>query len=295
MIGAYKLTGSLLAAAAIAGCSSGGEPTPTMAGTWHVTIHTLTSGAITPSSFDVVIAPSGATYAVSMPELTWTGGPSGVPVVFNAPPAMVRYSADSLTGFGEEAFGLQAVGLCGEVSFGGTLNASKDSLHNAVIGVADTMVALGSSFACYRRWTGTFTAVKTSGGGSLPPAPPAPVAAGAWHVIVGAANQGTVAPDTFDATLVAQADTLAATLPSMTWTSGGVTAYDTLPFAAVVADTLTLGQYRHSRPNACQYVFYTGLIRADTAEGTMFVADTNLGAAPPVCVVRSYAPFRATK
>src|SRR5258708_2051965 len=72
------------------GCSNSTGPAPTLAGTWHVSVGTLTAGTISPSSFDVVVTASGDSFLATIPTLTWSVGPvaydtlASVEVVFDS-------------------------------------------------------------------------------------------------------------------------------------------------------------------------------------------------------------------
>jgi len=281
----------LVGVAALVACSSSDNtaPTPTLAGTWHVSIQSLDSGTITPSTFDVNVKSSGSGYVVSMPTLVWSGG-----MTFNAPASLVAFSTDTLAGFGTQVFGLNYFAACGAIEIYGRPSSNKDSLANAKLLIADTMISLSGSPACQGRWHGTISAKKTGGPGS-PPAPPAPAPAGSWQVTMGAATTGTVTPNPFTADIVAAANTLGVTMPSLTY-SVGPTVFDSTPFAFVTGDTLTFGVLQHNGVNECQLTYFAGVTRGDTTDGTMFVLDTNTVAPLVVpCRPRSFAPFRAHK
>src|SRR6266540_3800164 len=63
----------ILAAAGLwIACSDSNGPAPTITGTWHVTVGTLTSGTISPSTFDAVITASGDSFLATVPHLTWS-------------------------------------------------------------------------------------------------------------------------------------------------------------------------------------------------------------------------------
>ena len=76
-------------------CSSSTAPKPTVAGTWHVALGALTSGSLSPASFDVVVPSSGS--VVTMPGLTWSVGS----VLFDSVPSIPVFSDTTVFGFGE--------------------------------------------------------------------------------------------------------------------------------------------------------------------------------------------------
>ena len=67
---------SVLATALVA-CSDTTIPSPTIAGTWQVTIQSVRTGTLTPLQFDVVITPATeSTFNVVMPPIVWSEGPA---------------------------------------------------------------------------------------------------------------------------------------------------------------------------------------------------------------------------
>ena len=123
-----------LLAGLLVGCSSSTAPAPTLAGTWHVSVGPLTSGTITPTSFDITVTKSGASYAVSMPALTWSGG-----LVFDSGPNLEGFSDTTYAGF--VAFTHSPTHLCEFVTIAGVKNQAIDTLSGAEIAVesADTV------------------------------------------------------------------------------------------------------------------------------------------------------------
>ncbi len=282
-----RRTAWLCGVVALGACSSSESPKPTLAGTWQVAIHSFNKGSISPSTFAVSVWASGDSFIVSMPTLTWTGGPSGATEAFNLPPTMVRFSTDTLTGFGASIFGIPG---CGSVTISGHPNASKDTLESAVVTIADTMVTFGSTTACESRWTGSVTASKAGNAGSPPAPPPAPNPVGTWHVTVAQLTSGTLTTP-FDMVI---ANDSQATVPSLTWTvNSTATAYDSLSWFGAHVDTVSAGMRRHTAQNSCQVTTLYGEVRADTMVGTAFVADTN--AMGHSCQVLSYGTFRAVR
>ncbi len=69
------LGAGLVAAALASACSkSSTQPPPSVAGTWHVTVGTLTQGAVNPPTFDITLSQQGTTYTGTMPNgLGWMG------------------------------------------------------------------------------------------------------------------------------------------------------------------------------------------------------------------------------
>ncbi len=285
---------AVLCAAIALGCSTSESPAPTLAGTWQVAIRSFNKGAISPSTFNVSVWPSGDSFIVAMPALTWTGGPTGASVAFNLPPNIVRFSTDTLTGFGESVFGIEFAGSCASVTISGHPNPSKDSLENAVVTIADTMVSIGGGgFACQSRWTGSATVSKVGSAGTAPAAPPTPNPVGSWLVSVDQLTSGALTPSPFTAVISSASQ---ATIPTLTWTvNNSPAAYDSLDYFATSVDTVAFGMHRQMGQNGCQDTFFEGKVRADTMVGTVFVADTIMAPGPPYCRVLSYGTFRATR
>lgn len=115
----------------LVGCSSSTAPKPSIAGTWHVTLSTLNSGTMAPTSFDVKVKQSGSGYLVTMPALMWSGG-----LTFDSGPALAVFTDSTKAGFTELAHGPHAV-LCESVSIYGTKNPGLDTLSGASIVIED--------------------------------------------------------------------------------------------------------------------------------------------------------------
>lgn len=139
--------GGLLTRLAIAGlgaaCTSSTAPPsgPTVAGTWHVTSAALSSGTLSPSTFDIVVTPVGHSYVASLPALTWSVGP----LVFNTQAHIVPYVDTTL--FVVEELPTSPTLPCEFVTIGGRKNASIDSLMSPTIEVFDSDTGAGSSCA----------------------------------------------------------------------------------------------------------------------------------------------------
>ncbi len=73
-------------------CSGSTNPSPTIAGVWHVTVLSLDSGTVAPSTFTVVITPvTESTFAVAMPRIVWSVGP----VTYDTLARIGHYQGDS--------------------------------------------------------------------------------------------------------------------------------------------------------------------------------------------------------
>jgi len=122
----------------IAGCSSSSTaPKPSLAGTWHVSVGTLNSGTLSPSSFDVTVTQTGGNYTVSMPTLTWSGG-----LVFDSGPNLEGFSPSDTIDAGFIAFThAPHAHLCEFVMINGRKNQGLDTLKGGQIGLesADTI------------------------------------------------------------------------------------------------------------------------------------------------------------
>ena len=125
-----RIAFTLAAAGAVwLACSDSNGPAPNLAGTWHVSIGTLNSGTISPSTFDIVLTASGDTFLATIPHLTWSIGS----VVFDTL-VSVGVEEDSFLVVSEQS----SPRLCDYVAITGRANTSRDTLHGAVFAVADT-------------------------------------------------------------------------------------------------------------------------------------------------------------
>lgn len=157
---------ALAATAVLCTACSGG--TPTVAGVWHVNVQSFSSGSLSPASFDVTITDSAGALKVSMPAITWTGGPDttingGHVIRFDTKPTMDTYptqQADSLMGFGETVTPDSAGFFCGLIDFAGRLSAKHDTLHSASVKVYDDTTRVGGSIVCTNHFSGPISANK---------------------------------------------------------------------------------------------------------------------------------------
>jgi uncharacterized protein (DUF169 family) len=140
-----------VAAATFAACSSSTSPAPTLAGTWHVSLGTMDSGNVTPTSFDVVVTASADTFVVSVPTLTWSVGS----VVFDSLDR-IAVTQDTIVSITERI--AASAHVCDYVIFGGKLNAARDSMHQSFISVGDTDMT--GTYICIPRAQATITAHK---------------------------------------------------------------------------------------------------------------------------------------
>lgn len=112
------------------------QPSPTRAGTWQVTVQSLDSGSLSPSTFSVVVTGANDTsYSVAMPALHWSAGLSPT---YDTLPHVIRYQIDSgpasLLEFGELCRSLECM-----VSFRGRMNESYDTVALGGITFWDTI------------------------------------------------------------------------------------------------------------------------------------------------------------
>lgn len=141
----------VISAAGWVACSNSNGPAPTIAGTWHVAIGTMNTGTITPTNFDVTLTASKDTFLASVPDLTWTGGPTvydtltGVSVVLDSQVSIIERTKSSTR-------------VCDYVVLGGRVNAARDTLHNAFISVEDTDMT--GTYLCVPKAEGNITAHK---------------------------------------------------------------------------------------------------------------------------------------
>ena len=134
----------VLAAGLGAGCKSSTAPSnlpsgPTVVGTWHVTSAALSSGTLSPSTFDVVVAQHGTAYVVTLPALTWSVGP----LVFNSQAHIVPFLDTTL--FVVEELPASPTLPCEFITIGGRKNATVDSLMAPTVEIFDSDTGAGPS------------------------------------------------------------------------------------------------------------------------------------------------------
>jgi len=130
-------------------CSSSTGPAPTLAGTWHVSVGTLNSGTISPSTFDVVLTASGDTFLATIPHLTWSVGSQAFDTL-----VAVAVEEDSFVVITEQS----SARTCDFVAVTGRANAARDTLHSGSFEVADTDNT--GAFICKPKAQGSATAHK---------------------------------------------------------------------------------------------------------------------------------------
>ncbi len=135
--------------------SSSTAPTPTFAGTWHVTPGTMNSGAITPSPFNVTVTEVNAnSVTVVMPALTWSTGP----IVYDSAAAGSIFSGSSVMALDE--MHRMPRNDCDAITIFGNVNAARDTMFNAKIAIMDTMTVQGVPNTCMPKDSGTAVVVK---------------------------------------------------------------------------------------------------------------------------------------
>jgi hypothetical protein len=135
-------------------CSESTSPTPSVSGTWQVTVQSLDSGALAPSTFSVVITPSKDTYVVTMPTLTWNRARD----TYDTFPHILRYGNDTAPAstFGVEEY---CSGLLCSAGFIGRMNRTRDTVAVGNILFFDT-VTVNNTLNLQIIAGGTFTAHK---------------------------------------------------------------------------------------------------------------------------------------
>ena len=134
------LLGLPLLAPALVGCSDSTTPSPTIAGTWKVTIQSVRTGTLTPSQFDVVITPATeSTFTVVMPPIVWSVGPVTYDTI-----AQINHvdgdHPDSTLLFEEFCRSLTCA-----LSFRARMNPSRDSLEGGLM-FWDTVTVEGTLY-----------------------------------------------------------------------------------------------------------------------------------------------------
>lgn len=147
---------SYFLALAITALSCSTQPTPTREGTWQVTVLSLDSGTLAPSTFSLVVTGANDTsYSLVMPPLHWSAGSSPT---YDTLPHVVRYQIDSdpasLLEFGELCKTLYCM-----VSFWGRMNESRDTVALGGITFWDT-VRVNNALLLQTAAHGLFTARK---------------------------------------------------------------------------------------------------------------------------------------
>ena len=142
-------------AVACAACSGSSAPAPSRAGTWQVTVQSLDTGTLTPSTFTVGITPiSESTYSVVMPSLVWSAGPA----VYDTIPQMARFQSDT-----DPASSLAFEEWCKSIrcmlTFWGRMNAARDTVASGGIIFFDT-ITVNNVLWLQTKATGRFVAHK---------------------------------------------------------------------------------------------------------------------------------------
>ena len=133
---------------AFTACSESTKPAPTIAGTWHVTVQSLDSGSLSPSSFSVTITPvTESTFAVVMPPLVWSVG-----VTYDTIAQIGHYqgdSPDSTLSFEEWCRSLTCF-----ISFRARMNQARDSLSSISLLFFDTLTTNNTLWLQNIPWAG---------------------------------------------------------------------------------------------------------------------------------------------
>ena len=136
---------ALVAAVTLAAtCKSSTAPTSTagtVLGTWHVTSGALSTGTLSPTTFDITVGKVGASYVVTLPALTWSVGP----LVFNTQAHIVPFVDTTL--FVVEELPVSPTLPCEFINIGGRKNATVDTVMSATIEVFDSDTGAGPSCA----------------------------------------------------------------------------------------------------------------------------------------------------
>jgi hypothetical protein len=130
-------------------CSGSTNPAPTIAGTWHVTVLSLDSGSLAPSTFDVAITPvSESTFAVAMPPIVWSVRAERYDTL-----ARLTYfqgdSPDSTLSFEEWCRSLTCA-----LTFHAMMNQARDTLTSEGLLFFDTITVYGTRYVQTIPWAG---------------------------------------------------------------------------------------------------------------------------------------------
>ncbi len=104
-------------------CSSSTSPAPSVAGTWHVTVGSLSSGSMSPSTFDITVTQVGSSYGLAMPALSY-----GTATFNTGDTAVVAH--DSLLGVAVNVDTIMTSGACNPpvaAAFVARMNAARDT------------------------------------------------------------------------------------------------------------------------------------------------------------------------
>jgi hypothetical protein len=127
------------------------NPRPTAAGTWHVRVLSLDSGALAPSSFDITFVQiPGSTFTVTMPPLVWSVGG----VRYDTLPRIAYYagdSPDSTLTFEEWCKSQTCL-----VNFHAHMNHARDTLTSLGLSFWDTVTVMGTQHLQPIPWAGGY-------------------------------------------------------------------------------------------------------------------------------------------
>ncbi len=118
----------------LAACSGAAAPSPTLAGTWQVTVHPLDVGTLTPSAFSAAITSSRDTYIVAMPTFVWSVGN----VTYDTLSRMLTVGNDTSPG-STLAFEEWCKSLTCYIAFIGHMNQTRDTLTSGTVILFDTL------------------------------------------------------------------------------------------------------------------------------------------------------------
>ncbi len=115
------LSTALLALGVASACSkSSTSPPPSVVGTWHVSVGTMTLGGFNPPNFDISIEQNGTAFGGTMPGEGWGG------YGFTLNPTVLVHG-DSLYASVDAAAVYATV--CAQLGIVGTFNAARDTLR----------------------------------------------------------------------------------------------------------------------------------------------------------------------
>lgn len=136
---------SLAVVALVTTCKSSTGPTistaGTVLGTWHVTSGALSSGTLSPTTFDITVGKVGSAYVVTLPTLTWSVGP----LAFSTQAHIVPFIDTTL--FVVEELPVSPTLPCEFITIGGRKNATVDTVMSATVEVFDSDTSAGPSCA----------------------------------------------------------------------------------------------------------------------------------------------------